>query len=269
MVSSPIYVFQEFPKAPTWDLFFLIFQYQRFLGYSVLVHADDLKVYSRINTASDWDLLLTNLGTKCWSYFSAIKDLKVVFDRKYTFTRHIGVITSDVHRLSALIIKSCKAFVNLNAIYSLYYALVVSKIDFMSAERFPIYGVYKALWKLGEVYPQSSADIFGYSKLLSRFNFNFLERRVHLAYWTHFRALSIEEWYTKLLLWCQHWKIICYGMLSWSILSSNLSIFLSISTSELYFLLTTATTYLLSLRPVWSYLFSILKYIIIINETLK
>lgn len=76
------------------------------------------------------------------SSLSSVKDLGVVFDSSLAFAGHISAITISAHKILGFIIRTCNGFTNIHTIITLFYALVVSKLEYASEVWFPIYRVY-------------------------------------------------------------------------------------------------------------------------------
>lgn len=141
-----------------------------------LGYADDLKIYSTVNTPQDCIKMQTNLAiifqwsklnkihlniekcsvvsfTRCvnpilYDYTvgselitrrDSMKDLGILFDSKLTFSEHISTICLSASRLLGFVIRSARNFNNINTITTLYYALVRSKLEYASVVWYPFY----------------------------------------------------------------------------------------------------------------------------------
>ncbi|KAJ3660858.1 hypothetical protein Zmor_005287 [Zophobas morio] len=116
-----------------------------------------------------------------------IKDLGVIFDKKLTFTSHIDMICRSANKLLGFIMRTSKTFHDSNVIKSLYYALVLSKIEYACVVWSPLYHCYelqleriqKTLlkyisFKTNGVYPGRGTD---YTLLLEKHSFTSLTKR--------------------------------------------------------------------------------------------
>ncbi|KAJ3649997.1 hypothetical protein Zmor_021710 [Zophobas morio] len=146
------------------------------LSCPVLAYADDLKIYSKISCIDDTLHLQANLDkivqwcnnnifkinkTKCFfisfsrkntlTEFSysidgffitkkeSIKDLGVIFDERLTFNSHIEHIANSANKSLGFIMRVSKYFRNVNLIKILFYAFVLSKLEYASLIWYPIY----------------------------------------------------------------------------------------------------------------------------------
>lgn len=131
------------------------------------MYADDKKIFYKITSADDCTALQQDLNslhdyytrnkitvnvTKCqcisytrkknpitYSYqFNAItidkveivRDLGVMFDSKLTFSNHIDLITSKAYKSLEFVLRSCKAFKNIEGLKSVYFAYVRSVLEY-------------------------------------------------------------------------------------------------------------------------------------------
>lgn len=145
-----------------------------------LMYADDKKIFYKITSADDCTALQQDLNslhdyytrnkitvnvTKCqcisytrkknpitYSYkFNAItidkveivRDLGVMFDSKLTFSNHIDLITSKAYKSLGFVLRSCKAFKNIEALKSVYFAYVRSVLEYACPIWSPQYIIYK------------------------------------------------------------------------------------------------------------------------------
>lgn len=151
-------------------LFFILFMNDIssvILNSEVLLYADDLKIFLRINSISDvfrlqidihnivhWcsvNQLQINLS-KCFlvSYYKCrnpifykysidsqaletldeIKDLGVVFDSKFTFVNHINMIVPKAYALLAFIKRNCRDFSDPYTIKLVYMSTILTKLEY-------------------------------------------------------------------------------------------------------------------------------------------
>lgn len=143
---------------------------------SFLLFADDLKIYKAVNSHQDYVDLQADLDSvlawcqhnglylninKCsvvsftrkikkhnFQYYinrtlidrkDVIKDLGITFDSKLSFNEHISVIVNASYKTLGFIIRNVKSFNNLDAIKSLYFSLVRSKLEYGSIIWSPFY----------------------------------------------------------------------------------------------------------------------------------
>lgn len=164
-------------------LLFLIFvnDLLESLSCSALAYADDLKIYARIDSPMDAQLLQHNIDVisnwcinnkirlnidKCCivqyartrdplrtDYSidnqilrseSEITDLGVVFDSQLTFTNHIINTCRSASRSLGFVMRSSKYFINIHVIWNLYCALVRSRMEYACVIWSPIY-IYQEL----------------------------------------------------------------------------------------------------------------------------
>lgn len=146
------------------------------LSCSKLCFADDLKIYSCINTVGDCIFLQSQLNlvykwcfnnklnlniSKCKSVsFSrklcpinfiyeinneilvscnSVKDLGIVFDKELSFRLHISSKVAEAMKAYGFIIRNCRNFSNLHCLKTLYYSYVRSKLEYNSIIWNPIY----------------------------------------------------------------------------------------------------------------------------------
>lgn len=163
-------------------LLFVIFinDISSLLSVQSLLYADDMKIFSKINSIEDcielqeninilsrWcDLnkLTLNVGKCKVLSFSrkrhpimfdyniqlttlekpdSIKDLGIVFDTKLSFSLHYEYITTSALKSLGFILRSCKDFNNLECLKVLYYAYVRSRLEYASVTWSPYYAKYK------------------------------------------------------------------------------------------------------------------------------
>jgi len=143
------------------------------------LYADDLKIYSKINTDNDCRLLQKDLNTfynycsenklylnldKCLQIsftrrknpifcrytindvplnsVNSVRDLGVCFDSKLKFDIHVDTICKKAYRLLGFIIRTCKPFKNKSSVITLYKTLICSTLEYGSQVWNPQYHVY-------------------------------------------------------------------------------------------------------------------------------
>lgn len=144
-----------------------------------LLFADDLKIYCNINNFEDCIALQQQLHkvevwctanklemnvSKCkvisytrkmnsieFSYTfnntelirsQTTKDLGILFDSKLDFIEHINASTNSALKSLGFIIRNCKKFSNVEALKTLYYSLVRSKLEYGAIIWDPIYNIH-------------------------------------------------------------------------------------------------------------------------------
>lgn len=65
-----------------------------------------------------------------------------MFDERLTFTNHVEIITASASKSLRFIIRTYKEFSNIDAIKSLVFALVVSKLEYAAVIWYPLYNLY-------------------------------------------------------------------------------------------------------------------------------
>lgn len=118
---------------------------------------------------------------------NSIKDLGVIFDKQLSFGDHIACKVSEAMRSFGFIVRNCKNFNNIDALKTLYYCYVRSKLEYSSLIWYPIYNCHKHsieqvqrkflkyLWlKMDGEYPVRGMD---YSILTDRFGVDSLDVR--------------------------------------------------------------------------------------------
>lgn len=150
------------------------------LDVDCLMYADDLKIYSRIQSIYDCERLQQNLlKIHSWSlnndlllnvqkcntvsyttkkttitnnYYidgvilsrqSTFKDLGVIFDTKLSFVSHIETLVADCHKTLGFIVRNSREFANLNTIKLLYLSFIRSKLEYASLIWNPHYEIHK------------------------------------------------------------------------------------------------------------------------------
>lgn len=145
-----------------------------------LAFADDLKIYSTINSLEDCSFLQSQLDnvyiwclqnkiflnpTKCKSMtftrrknisvcdyliedatlerMKEIKDLGIYYDSSLTFSSHISKKTGEAMKAYGFIVRNCREFSNMKAYLTLYYSFVRSKLEYGSIIWYPFYNCYK------------------------------------------------------------------------------------------------------------------------------
>lgn len=146
----------------------------------VLLYADDLKVFTSVQSIYDCQYLQRQLGSvrdwcvqnkldlnisKCrvltftrkknpvvYPYeineitvdrVSEIRDLGVIFDDQLSFRRHVEEVVGASMKMLGFIIRNTSAFSDTKTITTLYYTLVRSKLEYASTVWNPIYDVHK------------------------------------------------------------------------------------------------------------------------------
>lgn len=144
-----------------------------------LMYADDKKIFLKINDINDCDLLQLDLDNlinyynknkislnvkKCQSIsytrkrnplnytyrfdnepiqkVNLVRDLGVIFDSKLTMTNHIDSITSKAFKNLGFVLRTCKAFNDIEAIKLLYFAYVRSILEYGSPVWSPQFQIY-------------------------------------------------------------------------------------------------------------------------------
>lgn len=144
-----------------------------------LLFADDLKLYSSIDSISDCSVLQENLETvsvwctrnrlslnigKCrvvtytrrhntinYNYnidnseiirSELYKDLGIVFDSKLTFNEHVLEIVAKTSKTYGFIYRNCREFSDDNSLCILYFSLIRSRLEYGALIWFPIYNIY-------------------------------------------------------------------------------------------------------------------------------
>lgn len=198
------------------------------LDCNVLAYADDLKIYNAIRTQSDAHCLQKNITTisewclknkvslnieKCavlsftrspspqlFDYNVAntsiprvnlFKDLGVLFDPQLSFAPHIEAMTSSASKSLGFLFRTCRNFSNINALQSVYYSLVRSKLEYGSTVWYPCYHYLELSierlqkrflkylsYKSDGIYPPQGTD---YTNLLLRHGFDSLAQRRNVA----------------------------------------------------------------------------------------
>lgn len=151
-----------------------------FLNSNILLYADDLKIYKKINTRNDCLLLQDDINRftlycslnrlslatdKCrvmtfsrkrfqishnytlsgqvLNRVTSIRDLGVMFDSKLLFDQHIRMITDRAYQMLGFICRTSGKFRLQSTYLTLYRALVRSQLEYGSAVWNPYYEVYK------------------------------------------------------------------------------------------------------------------------------
>lgn len=144
-----------------------------------LAYADDLKIYSVILTPADADLIQANVDmifkwcndnklklnigkcskvtyTRRTLYYvhtyqvdniplvanNTIRDLGVTFDSSLNFISHINELCRSASKALGFIIRNTREFSDTSLIRVLYFALVMSKLEYASIVWYPIYNVH-------------------------------------------------------------------------------------------------------------------------------
>lgn len=212
-------------------LLFILFINDLLLSLScpVLAYADDLKIFNSITNQNDADLLQLNLSkiadwcnkyklhlniskcctvsfSRCRSPFpssysinnfalekkDAIKDLGITFDSAMTFIIHVGNVRNSAFKSLGFVMRMGKYFSDVALLKNLYYAFVLSKIEYACLIWFPIYISHSILldsihrrflkflsFKLDGTYPEVGTS---QDELLARHNIVALNiRREHIC----------------------------------------------------------------------------------------
>lgn len=149
------------------------------IDLSVLLYADDMKIFSRIDSPHDCERLqrcvdrlvawcsYNNLPlnvekckvmsytlkseTQNYNYsigdtmigrVSVFKDLGVTFDSKLSFVQHISEVVQSSFRALGFIVRNTRDFSNSNTLKLLYYAFVRSKLEYASIVWSPFYAAH-------------------------------------------------------------------------------------------------------------------------------
>lgn len=189
-----------------------------------LLFADDLKIFSRIHSRDDCEVLQTQINriqewcvtnnlhlniSKCkvvtytkklqpviypyicngilFNRCTSTTDLGINFDYKLSFSDHIDTICRSAMRMLGFIIRNCRAFSNVLALKSLFFAFVRSKLEYGALIWYPLYECHKESLELVQRrflkflslkvdghYPTPGTD---QHVLLSRFGIQSLELR--------------------------------------------------------------------------------------------
>ncbi|XP_063924610.1 uncharacterized protein LOC135138559 [Zophobas morio] len=194
------------------------------LNCKVLAYADDLKLYCPISNSDDVKTFQRNLDTlvdwcnkselllnadKCYVMtFSRkvnvvksdytingrilckkneVKDLGVLFDSRLSFVEHISNISTSASKMLGFIFRVSKTFQDPLLLKSLYFAYVVSKMEYASVVWYPYYVIHNLAvekvqrrflkylsYKIDGFYPQRNID---YNYLLQKHGFVSLKNR--------------------------------------------------------------------------------------------
>ena len=194
------------------------------LSVHVLAYADDLKLFSRITLLEDAERLQCNFNkvvkwcenynlplniSKCHimsyvrkktvvvfnyhfknvplSRVSEIMDLGVTFSSNFNFDKHIDILCTSASQMLGLIFRLSADFHNIDVIKVLYFAFVISRLEYASLIWYPYYSCQKLLvdrvhrrflkflsFKMDGQYPQRGTC---QDELLRRHNFPSLEHR--------------------------------------------------------------------------------------------
>lgn len=150
------------------------------LGCPSLLYADDLKLFARVDSLSDVNFLQNqlhllwqwcsqnkldlnagkckvmsftrknepilhhySLGSSVLERVDVFRDLGVYFDSNLSFSFHVQQIVKSAHKMLGFIIRNSNEFRGLNALRSLYYAYVRSKLEYCTTVWSPYYEVHK------------------------------------------------------------------------------------------------------------------------------
>lgn len=146
---------------------------------SVLLYADDMKLYRRITSIQDCLVLQSDLDKvhswcsknllqlnykKCYLLSftllrvlivfdytlnnniilrqSQVKDLGVIFDKNLSFTNHVNTIISEALKMFGFIVRNCTDLKSETPVKLLYYSLVRSKLEYAAIVWYPHYSTY-------------------------------------------------------------------------------------------------------------------------------
>lgn len=136
----------------------------------------------RIPVTFDYSIGLTIISRE-----TSFKDLGVVFDQRFSFDLHVSEITASALRMLGFIIRNCRAFSDVCALKSLFFAHVRSILEYASFIWDPCYEVRRAMlesiqrrflkflhFKTNGMYPERGYD---HGDLLREFDFHSLESR--------------------------------------------------------------------------------------------
>ena len=135
----------------------------------ILIFADDVKLYLKINCVEDCQLLQNDIDkiqswcslnglplnkekckvvtySLCYQPFRydygidgmimqrmlTVKDLGVCYDSQFSFREQINNITSKAGKMLGFIIRNCKEFSNISILKTLYYSLVRTRLEYCS-----------------------------------------------------------------------------------------------------------------------------------------
>lgn len=150
------------------------------LECSSLLYADDLKLFSRIDSTHD-ALFLQNqldhlllwcdqnklqlnvakckimsftrkkeptlhrymLGLSALERVEVFRDLGVYFDSQLSFSSHVNETVKAAYKMLGFIIRNSDEFIGLHAVKSLYYAYVRSKLEYCAIVWSPFYAIHK------------------------------------------------------------------------------------------------------------------------------
>lgn len=121
------------------------------------------------------------------SRVDSVRDLGVLLDSKLSFSNHIEKMVSEATRMLGFILRNCKSFNNIDALKTLYFSLVRSKLEYGSLIWSPVYAKYNLMveqvqrkflkflsFKEDNSYPERGINN---ELLLQRFNFDSLQKR--------------------------------------------------------------------------------------------
>lgn len=150
------------------------------MDVEVLLYADDMKIYRKIDSVDDCLVLQGNVNrlerwcqennmpinvAKCrcvtfsrkshpclYPYHIAnqsitrtdsIRDLGVTFDSQLSFNAHVESIVSSANRSLGFIMRSCKEFTDLKCLKLLFFSFVRSQLEYASVVWSPFYSKYR------------------------------------------------------------------------------------------------------------------------------
>ena len=121
------------------------------------------------------------------SRVDSVCDLGILLDSKLSFSNHIEKMVSEATRMLGFILRNCKSFNNTDALKTLYFSLVRSKLEYASLIWSPVYAKYSLMveqvqrkflkylsFKEDNVYPERGINN---ELLLQRFNIESLQKR--------------------------------------------------------------------------------------------
>lgn len=153
--------------------------HESFINSEHLMYADDKKIFLKIKSISDCELLQADLDNltkyyntnkitvnvnkcQCISYsrkihpvnfqynfngiiinrVKIVRDLGVIFDNKLSFSEHIDFVTTKAFKNLGFVIRSCKIFKDVGSIKSVYFAYVRSILEYACPIWSPFYIIY-------------------------------------------------------------------------------------------------------------------------------
>lgn len=218
-ISNEIYMTSGVPQGSNLGpLLFILYinDLLSSLSCPALAYADDLKIYSSISTSLDIEILQRNLDlitewcdlnklklnvSKCCKVTytrrsmptvgnyhlndtplmskDLVSDLGILFDSALTFVPHINELSKSASKALGFVIRTCREFNDTTLLKRLYFAFVMSKLEYGSIIWCPIYSChslnleriqrrfFKFVWfKKYGTYPERGADLGQISSML-------------------------------------------------------------------------------------------------------